>query len=250
MYKMNTVAVLGAILGGVGPTLLWLWFWLREDSKHPEPRRLIALAFLAGMISVAVVIPIEQWAASMIHANYYWLVQTFNFTFTADNLVFLAWSAIEELVKFGLAALAVLRLSADDEPIDPIIYMVVVALGFAAAENTLFLLSPLAGATLPQAIITGDYRFVGATLLHVLASAVIGCSMALAFYKTRAKKIQYITAGVILSIGLHGLFNFLIMNTAPEHMIRTFSFVWAGLIALLAFMEFVKRIPVRRSMIK
>src|SRR3989344_5998635 len=245
---MNVTAFFGAILGGIGPALIWLWFWLREDSKHPEPRRIIALAFLTGMVAVAIVIPVEQWAASFIQKNQLWLIQ--NLQASAQTLTFLAWSAIEELVKFGLAALVVLRRRDDDEPIDPIIYMVVVALGFAAAENTLFLLSPLSGVTMAQTIITGDYRFVGATLLHVLASAVIGASMALAFYKTRSAKIRYVTIGVILSVALHGLFNFLIMNTAPENMVRTFSFVWAGLIALLAFLEFVKRIPVRRSMIK
>lgn len=241
---MNVTSILGAVLGGVGPALLWLWFWLREDSKHPEPRRIIALAFLTGMAAVAVVIPIEQWAAAVIAQNQLWFA--YQLQITAETLTFFAWSTIEEVVKFGLAAAIVLRRRDDDEPLDPIIYMVVVALGFAAAENTLFLLSPLSGVTLTQTIITGDYRFVGATLLHVLASAVIGASMALSFYKSRGKKIRYVALGVILSILLHGLFNFLIMNTAPENMVRTFSFVWAGLIALLAFLEFVKRMPARR----
>ena len=245
---MNVTAFFGAILGGIGPALIWLWFWLREDSKHPEPRRIIALAFLTGMVAVAIVIPVEQWAASFIQKNQLSLMQYVQAS--AQTLTFLAWSAIEELVKFGLAALIVLRRRDDDEPIDPIIYMVVVALGFAAAENTLFLLSPLSGLTVAQTIITGDYRFVGATLLHVLASATIGGALALSFFKPRWKKTIYLTIGVILSVALHGLFNFLIMNTAPEHMVRTFSFVWAGLIALLAFLEFVKRIPIGRSVIK
>jgi len=240
---MNVTSFFGAIIGGVGPALLWLWFWLREDSKHPEPRRMIALAFLTGMVAVAIVIPIEQWAAALIQTHQIWILQTLRMT--TETLTFLAWSTIEEVVKFALAASIVLRRRDDDEPIDPIIYMVVVALGFAAAENTLFLLSPLSGVTLADTIITGDYRFVGATLLHVLASAVIGVSMALSFYKSRAKKIRYVAVGVILSVALHGLFNFLIMNTAPENMVRTFSFVWAGLVALIAFLEFIKRMPIR-----
>ena len=241
---MNLSSFLGAVVGGVGPALLWLWFWLREDSKHPEPRKLIALAFLAGMVAVAIVIPIEQWIAGVIQVDQGFLTGLFGAT--AETLTFLAWSAIEEVTKFIMAYITVLRRKDDDEPIDPIIYMVVVALGFAAAENALFLISPLSGLTAAQTIITGDYRFVGATLLHVLASSVIGASMALSFYKSRSKRIRYTICGVILSICLHGLFNFLIMNTAPENMVRTFSFVWAGLIALLAFLEFVKRLPVRR----
>ena len=235
-------AVLGASAGGLFPALVWLWFWLREDSAHPEPKRLVALAFFAGSIAVGLVIPIEQFAAAYIasHAELASSLQT-----TGQNLTFIFWAAIEELFKFAAAAAVVLWRHEDDEPIDPVIYMVVVALGFAAAENALFLLSPLSGLTLSQTIITGDYRFVGATLLHVLASATIGGSLALSFYKPRWKKAIYLVVGVILSITLHGLFNVFIMNAKPEQMVQIFSLVWAGLIGLIAFLEYVKRI--RRS---
>ena len=235
-------AVLAAAAGGLFPALVWLWFWLREDSEHPEPRKLIALAFLAGSITVGIVIPIEQFAAAYVSANP-GLAAALGIG--AETLTFLLWSGIEEIMKFAAAAATVLWRHEDDEPIDPVIYMVVVALGFAAAENALFLLSPLSGITLSQTIITGDYRFVGATLLHVLASSVIGGAMALSFYKSWRIKWLYILVGVILSIFLHGLFNVLIMNAAPESMVQTFSLVWAGLIGLIAFLEFIKRMPRR-----
>jgi len=230
--------VLGASAGGLFPALVWLWFWLREDSAHPEPKRLIALAFFAGSIAVGLVIPIEQFAAAYISAH---PDIANSFQTTVQNLTFIFWAGIEELFKFFVAAAVVLWRHEDDEPIDPVIYMVVVALGFAAAENALFLLSPLSGLTLAQTIITGDYRFVGATLLHVLASATIGGALALSFYKPRWKKALYLLVGVILSISLHGLFNVFIMNAKPEQMVQIFGFVWAGLIGLIAFLEFVKR---------
>ena len=230
--------VLGASAGGLFPALVWLWFWLREDSAHPEPKRLIALAFFAGSIAVGLVIPIEQFDAAYISAH---PDIANSFQTTVQNLTFIFWAGIEELFKFFVAAAVVLWRHEDDEPIDPVIYMVVVALGFAAAENALFLLSPLSGISLAQTIITGDYRFVGATLLHVLASATIGGALALSFYKPRWKKALYLLVGVILSISLHGLFNVFIMNAKPEQMVQIFGFVWAGLIGLIAFLEFVKR---------
>ncbi len=225
------IPIVAAIVGGIFPTLLWMWFWLREDSRHPEPRRLIALAFLAGMVAVAIAIPIEKWVGH---------------TVKSQTLIFLAWSAIEELVKFGVAWITVLRRRDNDEPIDSVIYMVIVALGFAAAENALFLLSPLSGSTLGQIIITGDYRFVGATLLHVLASAAIGTGLALSYGKPRKMRRIFMLGGVILSIALHGAFNLLIINTPPTEMVRTFAFVWVGLVGLLAILEFIKRLPRRR----
>ncbi len=224
---LNIEPIIAAMAGGVLPALAWLWFWRREDSVHPEPRRLIALSFLAGMIAVAVVIPLEK------------MVQPY---IASTVLLFCVWSVMEEVIKYILAQLTVLRSREDDEPIDPVIYMVTVALGFAAAENALFLISPLAGDTLVQAVITGNLRFVGATLLHVLSSAVIGVFLGLSFYKKRSTKVWYIIAGVILASLLHSLFNFLILNTPENHILRTFGFVWLGVILLLAMLEYIKRI--------
>ncbi|MBM3261709.1 PrsW family intramembrane metalloprotease [Candidatus Kaiserbacteria bacterium] len=219
--------VLAAAAGGILPALAWLWFWLREDSKHPEPRQLIALAFLAGMATVAIVIPIENYIGTFV---------------TNQTLLFTFWSAVEEISKYLAALAAVLWRREDDEPVDVVIYMIIVALGFAAAENSLFLLSPLAGETIAQTIITGNLRFIGATLLHVLSSAVIGVVLALSFYSTRIDKFYHAVTGVILAILLHSLFNFFILNAPEESVLRTFGFVWLGVIALLAVIEFIKRI--------
>jgi RsiW-degrading membrane proteinase PrsW (M82 family) len=228
-----------ALAGGVLPALAWLWFWRREDSRNPEPRKIIALAFLAGMVTVAVVIPMEQFIRPYM-PEYAWL--------PALTFVFLAWSFIEEIMKYVAARITVLWRRDDDEPIDPVIYMVTVALGFAAAENALFLLNPaLSGSTLSQTLMTGNLRFVGATLLHVLSSAIIGLALALAFYKKKRIKRRYVFFGVILAGLLHTGFNFFILNTAEDHLLRTFAFVWLGIIALLAALEYVKRIRPQRS---
>jgi len=222
--------ILAATAGGILPALAWLWFWRREDAPHPEPRKLIALAFLAGMVTVPVAVYFEKLVIPYL---------------AGQTLLFTAWSTIEEVLKYLAARITVLRRREDDEPIDPVIYMVTVALGFAAAENTLFLLSPLAGETLTQTVLTGNLRFVGATLLHVLSSAVIGLSLALAFYKNKRTKRTFVLAGVILASALHAVFNFFILNAAEEHLLRTFAFVWLGVIALLAALEYVKRIRPR-----
>jgi protease PrsW len=239
-----------AAAGGILPALAWLWFWRREDSAHPEPRRLIALAFLAGMVAVGVVIPLEKFAQSFLMSPSLFFVNTGPLTILvsiaavtgSQTFIFTVWSAMEELIKYVMARLTVLHKHEDDEPIDSVIYMVTVALGFAAAENTLFLLSPLSGGTLVQTIMTGDLPFVGATLLHVLSSAVIGVALGLSFYKPKRSRRLYVVVGVILAAALHATFNFLILNTPEEHLLRTFGLVWVGLIVLLAMLEYIKRI--------
>ncbi len=219
-----------AIAGGIFPALAWLWFWIKEDSLHPEPRRLIALAFIAGMLTVVVVIPIQKFVAGFL---------------TTQAAIFAAWSTIEEFMKYIIAWITVLHRRENDEPIDAVIYMVAVALGFAGLENALFLLSPLSGDTVVQTIMTGNLRFIGATLLHVFSSAIVGIALAYSFYKPTLVREWYAAVGVILASLLHVGFNFLILNTADDHLLRTFAGVWLGVIAVLFALEYVKRIHPR-----
>lgn len=219
-----------AILGGVGPTLLWLWFWLREDS-HPLPKRLVALAFIVGMITVALVIPLQRLLLP----------------FLSGAFLYMAWAAIEEIMKYIAAWFTVLGRHEADQPIDMVIYMIVVALGFAAAENSLFLLQPMSEHGVVQSILTGNLRFVGATLLHVLSSSAIGAALAFGFYRSKTVRHEYAAVGVVLAILLHSLFNILILKTAESNLFRAFMFVWVGIIILFAVCEYIKR-GVRRPL--
>jgi len=234
---MNDVMpVIAATAGGILPALAWLWFWLREDSANPEPRRLIALAFLGGMVSVAIAVPLELG-----------IKQTLEFgllgsMFAASTVIYSVWSALEEVIKYAMAYATVLHRREDDEPIDPVIYMVTTALGFAGAENVLFLLSPLSGNTVAQNIATGDLRFVGATLLHVLSSSLIGVALGLTFYSRKSVHVVAGFIGLVCAMVLHVIFNYLILNTPPELVLRTFALVWVGIILLLAIIEYIKRI--------
>lgn len=220
-----SLTVLYALLGGILPALVWVWFWNREDSAHPEPFRLLFAAFVVGMITVAVVIPFQKLTMA----------------FFSGTLMFLIWAAIEEVAKFTLAWATVLSSRENNEPLDPLIYMITIALGFAAAENTLFLISPIADSGFLEGILTGNFRFLGATLLHVLSSSVIGVAMAFAFYKKPRVRFLYGLGGLILAVVLHGAFNFFILNGGSEGILRVFAFVWLGLVALLLVFEKIKR---------
>ena len=73
----------------------------------------------------------------------------------------------------------------------------------------------------------------------------IGIALAVSFYGTRLQKAYHAVVGVILAILLHSTFNFLILNTPQRELLRTFTFVWVGIIALLAALEYVKRLRPR-----
>ena len=58
-----------AIVAGVIPALLWLWFWLREDREHPEPKGLLLITFFLGVIAVLFVLPIEKFLGSILETS-------------------------------------------------------------------------------------------------------------------------------------------------------------------------------------
>ena len=228
---MQSIHFAVAFLGALIPALFWLWFWLREDKERPEPYSLIALAFISGMIVVPLALPLQKWALGL---------------FQDFNLIFV-WVVIEESLKYAVALALVLWHKDVDEPIDLIIYMITVALGFAALENALFMFNPLVAGDLTNSIITGNFRFLGATLLHVLASGTVGAFLALSFYKSNTVKLLAGIFGLCIAIVLHALFNFFIIDASGEAILGVFLFVWMGIILLFLIFEKVKIIEAQHQ---
>ncbi|OGZ28841.1 MAG: hypothetical protein A2931_03260 [Candidatus Niyogibacteria bacterium RIFCSPLOWO2_01_FULL_45_48] len=228
----NPLAGVSAAIGGLITALIWLWFWLREDP-HPEPRRALFLAFGAGAVSVFAALFLEE-------ASFYlgidlglWSRNKLSF------LLFVAWAAIEESLKYFSAYWAALRKDVFDEPVDAPIYLITAALGFAALENVLMLFGLFQG-EIASGIAATHLRFVGATLLHVLASSVVGLSIAFDFFH-KHHRWRNALGGLVLATLLHAVFNFFIMKGGAEGMIYVFSVVWLGIIILILSFEKVKR---------
>ncbi len=213
-----------AFLAGLIPALFWVWFWLREDCRKPEPYFLIAISFIAGMAVVPMALPLQKLALEL---------------YSGAN-VMVVWVIVEELLKYAVALLLIFWNREVDEPIDMVIYMIVVALGFAALENALFIFNPLVLGEYMNSAVTGSFRFLGATLLHVLASGTVGVALALAFYRSRSVQVLAGTIGLSLAIVLHALFNFFIMSTNGETILTVFLFVWMGIILLFLLFEKIK----------
>lgn len=223
---MHFSTIVYAALGGFLPALFWLWFWRHEDRKRPEPRGMIALAFVAGMLAVPLVIPLERWVWSM---------------YGASSATIILWAVIEELAKYAAAAVFVLRSRYSDEPIDALIYLMTTALGFAALENAFFLIGPLTEDGFLAGLVTGNLRFIGATLLHTLSSAAIGASLALSFHRHQSVRHHYLLVGILAAVILHALFNLLIISSNGSALFSVFASVWGGMIALIILFEKIKR---------
>jgi RsiW-degrading membrane proteinase PrsW (M82 family) len=152
------------------------------------------------------------------------------------------WALLEEVFKFMAGYFGGLHSVEDNEPIDPLIYMITAALGFVALENSLFIFGPLLNHDITQGIITGNLRFIGAGLLHVVSSGMVGVALSLSFYKAWHTRITYVTVGLSLAVLFHFFFNTLILSLGDAGTTYAFVAVWIGVTVLLLTFERIKRI--------
>lgn len=218
-----------AILSGFLPALFWLWFWLKEDNQKPEPKGLLTILFIVGMISVIFVIPIQKFIQNNI---------------TSQEWQIIGWASAEELIKYLGVVILLYKTNRIDEPIDWPIFLITVALGFAALENTLFLIKPFSLGQATVGLLTGQLRFLGSTLLHAVSSGIIGIALGLSFFMGKFIKKIYLFVGITLAITLHSAFNFFIMEDKGSNFLRVLGFLWVVTIIIILLFEKLRRMSV------
>lgn len=217
----TTLNIILIILGGAVPSLIWLYFLLKEGSRFPESKRVVALAFIAGMLATLIVIPFEEYI--------------FSHGLSGLRLT-IAVGTIEETLKFVLAALIILWLPVINEPLDYVIYLITVALGFAALENAIYFIHMLSIGNVAAAVANDMRRMVTATLLHVLATSAIGFALAFSYKMQAWSRMVWATGGVILAITLHTAFDTLIIGKGAQALLL----VWGGIVIMFFFFEILK----------
>lgn len=215
-----------AFLGGIIPSLLWLWFWLKEDKKNSEPKGLLTICFIIGMIAVFFVLPAQKFIQSIISSHEWQII---------------LWASSEEIIKYLAVMIVLYKTNYVDEPLDWPIFLITVALGFAALENTLFLIKPLSQGQVTVGLLTGQLRFLGSTLLHAVSSGIIGISMGLSFHLEREKRKWYLGAGLVIAITLHSVFNFFIMENSGGDFLKVLAFLWVVTIIIMLLFEKLRR---------
>lgn len=218
-----------AIFTGLLPSLIWLYFWLRRDRAKPEPFFLLAISFLLGAGVVLIAALLQREVKDL---------------FTDQNIRVAVWAGIEEVLKFSIFYLIAYRSRANDEVIDPAMYMITIALGFAALENVLYILKPDVSYSITASLLTGGLRFFGSTLLHAIASGFAGILIGLSPKETRGLFMIFGVAGATF---LHTTFNIYILKNTTSSFLQIYGYLWVSAIISLIILEKLRRIPVEEK---
>ena len=177
------------------PGLFWLWYFFRKDKLHPEPLYLIRKCFVWGM---AAIVP-----AGVLELSFGFVSSFWQFVFIAP--------IIEELIKFWIVRLTVYERVEFDEPVDGIVYAAAAALGFATAENVLYLFQAYrtgAETVATLAVIRAFLSVPG----HALWSAMWGYALGFAKFSDAKRGRELVLKGLLLAVGLHGVFNLVCLS--------------------------------------
>jgi len=219
------------------PSLIWLGFYLRHDAK-PEPKKMILGVFAIGIVAAIGASFLEKGALAI-----YQKFHEINPGFFYILYIFIGIGFVEEFLKFLSVRVTALRHKECDEPFDIVLYMIIAALGFVALENFLKFLRPNFLPSAHDTIFISFILTITSTLLHTIASGILGCFIACGYYKHKYR-ILIVVLGIIFVSLLHGFYDFSIMKA-------TGVLKYSSMIGLLSFMTLflwifihkIKRLP-------
>lgn len=168
----------------------------RVDKYEREPPGLLMLCFGAGALLTVPAMEIEKWAYGQLLPYEGQAVTTF-------LMAFVAVAINEECCKFVALRTTAFPWSFFNEPLDGIVYAVMVAMGFASVENIFY-----AYRFGLETVLTRAFTAVPA---HAVFAVVQGYYMGLAKFDVPNRR-KLLRKGLLLSILLHGAYDFLIIQ--------------------------------------
>ena len=184
------------------PALLLLWLVYRMDKIEKEPLGLLAKLFFFGILSVIPAIILEKLAGSILESYR-----------GGDGMrafldAFFCTALVEEICKYLAVRIGSWRSPSFDHRFDGLLYSVFVTMGFAAAENLLYVLRIGLSVAPVRAIfsIPGHLAFgiaMGIQYTNEKTSALAG-------NRHRASGCRVLA--LVLPILLHGFFDFCLMS--------------------------------------
>ncbi|QCX32319.1 PrsW family intramembrane metalloprotease [Caloramator sp. E03] len=198
MFKMIALAL--------APSIALLVFIYQKDRYDREPAPLLTKLFIYGILSVFPVYIIERFLSGL--SNY-------------DNAFFQAFivaGLTEEYFKYYIILKTAFNNKFYNEKLDGIVYSVFTSLGFATAENILYVFNVKA-----NYLYTGIARALLSVPAHMLFAITMGYYISL--YKYSKYKSEYIYKALFIPVILHGIYDYILFSRIYNYFVLLIVFV-------------------------
>jgi protease PrsW len=188
------------LAAAIFPGLAIAYWIFRQDRYEPEPPRMLIRAFAAGCVSTVPALMMQLLCQDLENAHNLWDTAIF---------AFLVVGFTEEMSKYMMLRLTVYPSDEFNEPMDGIVYSVMISMGFATLENVMYVLNTGGG------LATAFGRAFTAVPAHAAFGVLMGAYVGLAKFNPD-KRDAYILIGVTLAIFFHGLYDFFLLQKVYE----------------------------------
>ena len=173
----------------VAPPLLIAYYVYQKDKYDKEPKSLIIKSFLFGCLGIIPAIFLELFVEGIFTNLFLY--------------VFIGIALVEEGVKYFFLKKYLFNKADFNEPMDGIVYAVMISLGFATVENIAYVLNN-EGQEMNVALI----RMFTAIPLHAVCGVILGYFVGLAKFSNNKNILLY--KGLFLATLVHALYNYFI----------------------------------------
>ncbi|WMX16045.1 MULTISPECIES: PrsW family intramembrane metalloprotease [unclassified Aureispira] len=221
---MKALLLLLSILPGLLIVLYIYW----RDRHDREPIIYLTICFVFGMFSTYPAIKMEEFGMRDLG-----IYNAINDPFMTFTFTFAVVAFSEEFVKYIFLRYYIFPKKEFDEPMDGIVYSVMISMGFATLENILYVV--VRAANIEVAFQIGLLRMITAVPGHAIFAILMGYFVGLAKF-SEEKGNLYLVIGLVSAILLHGTYDFFIFMQMKEFL------VWFTLIfGVLSSLIFLRR---------
>lgn len=202
---MNALLLLALALA---PSVAIITFVYAKDEYEREPLRLIRKSFFYGLLSVLITTIISLILGVA-------LGDSFSVEHLAEQrdlwglflLAFFGVALVEEFSKWFVIRRVIFHWRNFNEPLDGIVYSVMVSMGFATLENILYVFGVTAALGVNDGYLTGVLRMFTAVPSHATDAVVMGYFIGKAKFDEQNRSLL-LGLGLLGATALHGIYDY------------------------------------------
>lgn len=192
-------------LAAIAPGILICWYIYRMDKYEREQPFPLFASFWLGALATLAVIKLETWA------TYTTWLQGEGILFTLFSS-FVVVAMTEELVKYVCLYIYPYRSRFFNEPMDGIVYAVMIGMGFATLENLMY--------ALQYGLQTIILRAFTAVPAHAAFAVIMGYYFGKAKFEPDPKlRRKRLLMALLAPLVIHGIYDFFILQEIYEGLI-------------------------------